>query len=70
MSGLPKIITTGFAALQLIYFFTAGESWGFGGLAAGLGGAWGGLGAGLGRVLGRLDCGTTAPPPLPPPFQP
>jgi len=25
VTGLPKIITTGFAALQLIYFFTAGE---------------------------------------------
>jgi len=24
VTGLPKIITTGFAALQLIYFFTAG----------------------------------------------
>lgn len=25
MSALPKIITTGFKAIQLIYFFTAGE---------------------------------------------
>ena len=25
VSALPKIITTGFKAIQLIYFFTAGE---------------------------------------------
>ena len=25
VSALPKIITTGFRAIQLIYFFTAGE---------------------------------------------